>query len=880
MDAGGKLKNPVDMGAFIEALPLLLDTLRTNGLGIGVGEYADAHRLIRQMAARGQLPTDPMRLRPYLGPLLCASPAEQETFSACFSDWAAGMARPADGGEPAPMDADGDEASLQQLGARSRLWVPMFLGLLLLGSAGLYWLGPGVPPDIGISMAWGRAALWGSLIVFGVCGVGLLVREIWLRILVARYLKRRPADAPFEIQPFRVAARMGLILRTLELRRTAQALRKHIRAPDADLDVDATVRRTAGAGGFFIPVFGYRYQTPQYLALVDRAAFRDHQADWADTLLDRLAGDDVFIRRYHFDRDPRSCVPASGTGRPMDLTELAARYWDHRLILVSDGAGLISPFTGRVVDWIGQLHPWEHRALLTLGPVAGHPLADQDFVVMPADEAGLSALIDRFQAVPGPAARPGPPTPPLPDILEGDSPDQRPPDPEAVERMAQSLHAVLDDAGWYWLCACAVYPDLRWGLTLHLGHCLTDDAGIPLFSRQRLFMLARLPWFRYGYMPDWLRRRLIDDDGFQGGPDRRVRRILFELIRTAGTAGTLRLDCAHPVERLIPRIIRRMKRRASDRLAPSDPLRDRIFVTFMANPLSVRIPREVRKLLARGRERETHPDETPVVARRRPRKQMVNDLGMTFVYIPPGTFMMGSPADEPGRWNDEKRHEVTLTAGFYIQTTPVTQGQWERVMGKNPSYFTGCGPNGPVENVSWEDAREFIRKLNELEGTDLYRLPTEAEWEYACRAGTATAIYTGTIEILGERDAPALDPIAWYGGNSGVDYEGGYDSSDWAEKQYDHTRAGTHPVGLKQPNAWGLYDMLGNVNEWCSDYWSEEYPDGPVVNPTGPADGANRVIRGGSWSGLARRCRAAYRSYRPPGDRDGYVGLRLSRSLP
>jgi len=264
-----------------------------------------------------------------------------------------------------------------------------------------------------------------------------------------------------------------------------------------------------------------------------------------------------------------------------------------------------------------------------------------------------------------------------------------------------------------------------------------------------------------------------------------------------------------------------------------------------------------------------------------PEPIITNSAEMKLVLIKPGTFMMGSPADEPGRFDREKRHKVTLTAGFYLQTTPVTQRQWQAVMGKNPSRFTGCGPNGPVENVNWMDARSFIHKLNEMEGTKLYRLPTEAEWEYACRAGTTTTIYTGPLEILGERNAPALHPIAWYGGNSGVDYDGGEKSSGWREKQFEYKRAGTHPVGLKRPNAWGLYDMLGNVNEWCED-WGGEYPDGPVVNPTGPTKnrGDGRVFRGGSWYYAARGCRAAYRKYYRRDIPGGHVGLRLARSLP
>ncbi len=187
-------------------------------------------------------------------------------------------------------------------------------------------------------------------------------------------------------------------------------------------------------------------------------------------------------------------------------------------------------------------------------------------------------------------------------------------------------------------------------------------------------------------------------------------------------------------------------------------------------------------------------------------------------WIPSGRFWMGSPESEPGRYSDEgPRHPVTLGQGFWLFDTPCTQALWETVMGNNPSRFQS--PSRPMEQVSWDDVQGFLTQINaRIPGLDLV-LPSEAQWEYACRAGTETASYSGGLDILGERNAPALDPIAWYGGNSGVDIdlENGEDSSSWKEKQYPHKLAGTRPVKLKRANPWGLYDMLGNVWEWCHD---------------------------------------------------------------
>ena len=208
------------------------------------------------------------------------------------------------------------------------------------------------------------------------------------------------------------------------------------------------------------------------------------------------------------------------------------------------------------------------------------------------------------------------------------------------------------------------------------------------------------------------------------------------------------------------------------------------------------------------------------------------------ISIPGGSFQMGSTSSEAYSW-EQPVHTVTLSS-FQIGRYEVTQGQWKMVMGSNPAYFPK-GDNYPVENVSWDDAQTFIQKLNAMSGQQ-YRLPTEAEWEYACRAGTNGDRYGN------------LDSIAWYVSNSG---------------------ATTHPGGQKQANAWGLADMLGNVWEWCSD-WYGPYSSAAQTNPTGPSSGSARVIRGGCWNDDARIARAANRRDWVPGIRNSYLGFRLA----
>ena len=249
-------------------------------------------------------------------------------------------------------------------------------------------------------------------------------------------------------------------------------------------------------------------------------------------------------------------------------------------------------------------------------------------------------------------------------------------------------------------------------------------------------------------------------------------------------------------------------------------------------------------------------------------------------WIPPGRFWMGSPEGEAGRDDDEgPRHEVMLGAGFWMMDTPVRQELWQAVMRGNPSTFKS--PGRPVESMDLAEVDKFIARLNKrLPGLEL-SLPSEAQWEYACRGGTSTATYAGNLEILGDANAPVLDGIAWYGGNSGVgfDLDNGYDSSDWSGKQYPDSPSGTHPVALKKANAFGLFDMLGNVWEWCADHWRGNYEGAPVDGSAWLSDNApaSRVVRGGSWGDHARDVRAACRLFIHPGYRYDYVGFRCVR---
>ena len=261
---------------------------------------------------------------------------------------------------------------------------------------------------------------------------------------------------------------------------------------------------------------------------------------------------------------------------------------------------------------------------------------------------------------------------------------------------------------------------------------------------------------------------------------------------------------------------------------------------------------DARKMLFCSKDEEDQPGDS-LIPGENGTIPLSGTVSLDMNWIEPGTFTMGSPKDELGKWDGETQHQVTLTCGYWMGKYEVTQAQYEAIMGTNPSRFKGA--DLPVETVSWYDAMNFCAKLTAIEkaagrlpeGYE-YTLPTEAQWEYACRAGTTTALNSGK-DLSNAEGCPEMDEVGWYVYNSGE-----YDSNGvW-------TREGkTYPVGQKKPNAWGLYDMHGNVNEWCLD-WYGDYPTTAVVDPTGPETGEYRVMRGGSLDTYARACRSAFRN--------------------
>lgn len=240
-------------------------------------------------------------------------------------------------------------------------------------------------------------------------------------------------------------------------------------------------------------------------------------------------------------------------------------------------------------------------------------------------------------------------------------------------------------------------------------------------------------------------------------------------------------------------------------------------------------------------------------------ESIINSVGISLIRIPGGKFTMGSPPEESGRDADENLHDVSIPKSFYLGVYEVTQGEYSRLTGSNPSYFNSASTMDqslalPVERVTWEEAAEFCRRLSELpqerSARRVYRLPSEAEWEYACRAGSSTAFCFGD-------DVHRLADYAWYAANS---------------------KGVTHPVGSRTPNIWGLHDMHGNVWEWCSD-WYSDYPKGETLRAELKQPRADRVLRGGGWGLGASFCRSAYRAGAGPKGRGLNAGFRVAMDI-
>jgi hypothetical protein len=672
----------------VDGLIPFLERLRVAGYRIEMGQILAAHGVLATMAERGQVPDDLHRLRSILGPILCASENEQKHFADQFKDWVdAIQGRKEPTISDNPVDVARAVKEVERLGERmqhrARPWIIAGAVLLSALTAVMIWLMiprnptvPTGPPSIdafsggspknsptGTNETSRPPVLSSESATRLTADFGrgfLVVAGLVFELLASWWLIRRLSRAWFERAAERMASGGGIpggemVLRrlmvsgvpeltTLKIRaedvwpaesrrrlgRAGVALRRHrrVEADPAAVDVVATLARALRDPDRFEPVAAIRPVTPEYLVLVHRVSRRDHQADWADALLDRLAGEQVALARFEFATDPRVCYPRRGPGPPWSLRELAARHPEHRLMIFGDSGCLTDPRTGRLAPWLDRLDAWEIRALLTPLPRAAwsdreEALDRRGILIESATSAGLEAVAADIAAAEGAAvdlvrSDDGQPVPPLPHALRSDPLrwlDPTPPLPDEADRLLANLRWYLKD-DFEWLAACAFYPELRWDLTIELGRVLSTTRDRAILSLTSLARLVRLPWLRHGAMPDWLRLRLLKDLA----PDRQevIRRSIDQLLLGADRVDTAALEVSGPTLAIAHATgggggtrgaLARGVRQQLARSHPDGPLNDYVFATFLdgqpPSPLDYHLPASVRALLQDGPETAT-----------------------------------------------------------------------------------------------------------------------------------------------------------------------------------------------------------------------------------------------------------------------------------
>jgi uncharacterized membrane protein len=604
---------PIELGAILN----LFAELRLANFRIDVRHVQQVRDVCAAAAVSGTLVQDRTHLRNWIAPIVCHSVAEQREFARIFDVWAAATlslppARPP-GGKHELLDT----LHRAEVSAGRWLWL-IAIPAVLLGIVAWAYLASvaesrGVPaplpvPDepITIWLKWGGWAL-----ALFVAGVALYVGS-WYR-LAHRVLVRESASSPQALTSLSVETRAQKLFHSLDVTRLSSACRRRDVKPGEDLDEAATVDNTIRHGGFFSPVFASQRVFPEYLALIDRTSHEDQEAAFVDELLSHLTKRGVAVARYYFDRDPRLCFPQRADDDTATLDLLASRFRDHRLLIFADSHVLANPATGGLAVWVQELERWPVRALLVPGGTRWtrfeRRLADH-IPILPATLEGIASLLDGLHGDRRPRRSNARAVPiPLPEAFAVDVDrwvGPAPPPEEESASMVAALRGSLTPDEFTWLSACAVYPGMHWNLTLALGYGLEQHANAPLVTTSSVASLAQLPWFRHGYMPDWLRRRLVD--GLPRTENRTIRRILNALLMTAvrGGTGDLALQIVAERSNTFERLAGYMRRLAARRGTCPAEWRDQIFVRFMSRrrvrPLSVRVPEAWSLLWGGGEE--------------------------------------------------------------------------------------------------------------------------------------------------------------------------------------------------------------------------------------------------------------------------------------
>jgi hypothetical protein len=642
MDAGTEDIKTIWLNS--DVLSNFIDELREAGYRIGVSQYIAVQDLVLALTAQGVSLDNPERLRTLLGPILCSSPSEQEDFQYRFDHWIE-LLRHSDG---AVENIDIKAKALSEELGKVR-WHFRQLVLIITIIFPVFFLpifletinrddqsnspsptapsptapsptapSPTAPSPTTITVRKNPDLLrdWQTAIgvsLLAICTTFLILRFWWLW-RAQLFLQRHSTTQQPELHRISIDAFEQNLFPPILFIQIAQNLRKRIPVSSHELDIYKTIDATLRQGGWLTPVYGFRQLLPEYLFLIDRTSYRDHQAKFVEEIIGRLSQNGVFITTYYFDDDPRVCFPSDGISPPQKLHEIAVRYPQHRLVIVSDAEKLFDASTSEVEAWVSQTVPWSHRAILTPKPVETWGYQElalaQEFVVLPATPKGVQALGQVFYQGTAIFTLSEGNLVPLPEPLRVRPYrwiERDPPLSEQIDIVLEALQRYLGKDGFYWLSACAVFPELHWNITIYLGSILKTERGHSLLEACSVIDLARLPWFRYGYMPDWLREHLIKT--LTQKQDKAIRTALQDLLVTAiqGSVGKLQLEVARQHHRFLARLANPILRLLSQRAPEDSWLRDYMFLSFMSErpKLAIKMSSKFSRLLYKQKKLRT-----------------------------------------------------------------------------------------------------------------------------------------------------------------------------------------------------------------------------------------------------------------------------------
>ncbi len=645
-----------------------IEELREEGYKIGISQYIAAQNLVLTLIDQGETLDSPGSLGGYLGPIFCSSPTEQEDFQQRFKLWLDSLPiSPAPETTTSEVHPLGTKAQVlsQELSDIQSHANQLTVGLVIVATALIAALFPLIwnpsrtpttvatptptltsptpkasssvptpspspkpsikpsPPSKSSELVFkpivnasspffcGWQQKW---LIFFILTVPITVflyalrRGLWSK-QADLFLKRVGMDREPKLEKISIQGVEQDLFPPLIFNQIARGLKRRVRIPSQQLDVNKTIEATLKKGSWLSPVYGTYQSLVEYLFLVDSASFRDHQAQFVEEMINCLKKDGVLITVYFFEGDPRICFSKERNNSPRKLQEIIHQYHDRCLIVVSDSDRFFSDISGELEPWVSQLKTWEKRAVLTPNPISNWSNQEfflaQYFIVLPATAEGLQVLSQVLNPeVIKSYLLSGQVQTPLPEQLLIHSfhwLDRSPPTAEEITSMLKSLEQYLGEDGYYWFTACAVFPELHWNITLYLGTQLKTQANKSLAEVCSPIKLARLPWFRSGYMPDWLRSLLILK--LTKEQELTIRLALQNLLVSSvqGTVNQQQLEVATQYEKMLPDLLNPMLRLLSKRSEDGSPLRDYLFLDFMQGKpiLATKVPDELRDSLKR-----------------------------------------------------------------------------------------------------------------------------------------------------------------------------------------------------------------------------------------------------------------------------------------